>query len=430
MPAAVLAIVVTEVVAVEVIGAAIAEAIVGATVSAATATAVGTGVVAAGVTLATGGDASDALQSAVTAGVGSVVGGVVSGVVSDAVAANAPEVITNAVSNAAGSAAAAAAVGGDIEQAALMGAATGAGATLGRDIGTAAQYDTTPGSAQTGFLKAQEVGMGGAGSTGANIGIAAGQIAAGREPEQAILDALVRDLREERRATATPVDEAVGAEVETAPASPQEILIPDQISQESALDVLGQPLTPEAAELETVIPEYGVQDLGIDPEAFESFDRNLLEMQQAGQLPSQWVPGDDGTFTYTADDGSTVTVDSGANILDFTEAPAGALLEDVADVSEEAPEEAAEKEPTKAPFVREFTVSSGGRKREPAELFAGGPSSRTLGEVLAAPFAPSSALSGLTSYRGAGEIESQRTGKPRKNVWNEASLRLKDALGL
>jgi hypothetical protein len=36
----------------------------------------------------------------------------------------------------------------------------------------------------------------------------------------------------------------------------------------------------------------------------------------------------------------------------------------------------------------------------------------------------------LTAYRGAGEIEADPSGKPRKNVWNEASLRLKDALGL
>ena len=37
---------------------------------------------------------------------------------------------------------------------------------------------------------------------------------------------------------------------------------------------------------------------------------------------------------------------------------------------------------------------------------------------------------GLTGERGAGEIESKETGKARQNVWNEASLRLKDALGV
>jgi hypothetical protein len=36
----------------------------------------------------------------------------------------------------------------------------------------------------------------------------------------------------------------------------------------------------------------------------------------------------------------------------------------------------------------------------------------------------------LTAYRPAGEIEDVSTGKKRENVWNEASLRLKDALGI
>lgn len=48
-----------------------------------------------------------------------------------------------------------------------------------------------------------------------------------------------------------------------------------------------------------------------------------------------------------------------------------------------------------------------------------------------APFYPlAGTTGGLTSTRGAGEIESQETGKQRRDVWNEASLRLKDALGV
>lgn len=62
------------------------------------------------------------------------------------------------------------------------------------------------------------------------------------------------------------------------------------------------------------------------------------------------------------------------------------------------------------------------------------PKTRTttnLGTTLQAPFYPSSTLGqALTGYRGAGEIEGKKTGKPRQNVWNEESLRLKDALGL
>jgi hypothetical protein len=54
-----------------------------------------------------------------------------------------------------------------------------------------------------------------------------------------------------------------------------------------------------------------------------------------------------------------------------------------------------------------------------------------LGTTLQPPFYPSSTLGqALTGYRGAGEIEGKKTGKPRRDVWNEESLRLKDALGL
>ena len=36
----------------------------------------------------------------------------------------------------------------------------------------------------------------------------------------------------------------------------------------------------------------------------------------------------------------------------------------------------------------------------------------------------------LAAYKPPGEVEGEATGKPRQNVWNEASLRLKDALGI
>ena len=56
------------------------------------------------------------------------------------------------------------------------------------------------------------------------------------------------------------------------------------------------------------------------------------------------------------------------------------------------------------------------------------PQTSVLPEVLNTQF--NAMPSSLTSLRGAGEIESTETGKKRKNVWNEESLRLKDALGL
>ena len=70
---------------------------------------------------------------------------------------------------------------------------------------------------------------------------------------------------------------------------------------------------------------------------------------------------------------------------------------------------------------------------EPRLFIYGGKSPSTLGSSLKtqAPFYPLAGTSGgLTSTRGAGELESKETGKPRRNVWNEESLRLKDALGV
>lgn len=60
----------------------------------------------------------------------------------------------------------------------------------------------------------------------------------------------------------------------------------------------------------------------------------------------------------------------------------------------------------------------------------GSATAQALGTTLQAPLYPAAGTSGLTAARGAGEIEGQQTGKSRQNVWNEESLRLKDALGL
>ena len=67
---------------------------------------------------------------------------------------------------------------------------------------------------------------------------------------------------------------------------------------------------------------------------------------------------------------------------------------------------------------------------QPSLYFTGvAPTASPLAQGLGTSF---SALptTGLTGERGAGEIESKESGKQRQNVWNEASLRLKDALGV
>jgi len=68
-----------------------------------------------------------------------------------------------------------------------------------------------------------------------------------------------------------------------------------------------------------------------------------------------------------------------------------------------------------------------------AELFGLGPKvpgipSASTAAALSTPTA--GVTTGLTGAGGAGEIEGKETGKQRQNVWNEESLRLKDALGV
>jgi len=86
--------------------------------------------------------------------------------------------------------------------------------------------------------------------------------------------------------------------------------------------------------------------------------------------------------------------------------------------TEVAPDEKA------TPYKPELFIT-GSKSRKPYQ-----PRTTTrLGGVAA--FAPQTGLSqALTAVRPAGETEGTGTGKERQQVWNEASLRLKDALGL
>jgi hypothetical protein len=72
-------------------------------------------------------------------------------------------------------------------------------------------------------------------------------------------------------------------------------------------------------------PEYGVQDMGITEENWNTYNQHMLDMQARGELPTQWRPGEDGTFTYTGDDGDTLTIGADGNIVGVTDAPPGML---------------------------------------------------------------------------------------------------------
>lgn len=101
------------------------------------------------------------------------------------------------------------------------------------------------------------------------------------------------------------------------------------------------------------------------------------------------------------------------------------------------PASVTEKTDTTQPTTKEAKDSTSQPRRVGQDLFVfsgqypstGGPLSRALGTDLQSAGTASSPTTGLTSYRAPGEIEGEE-GINRENVWNEASLRLKDALGL
>ena len=145
-------------------------------------------------------------------------------------------------------------------------------------------------------------------------------------------------------------------------------------------------------------------------------------------------PGDGG-----GGPGGNVTIDAGGGGGNATSNVSGNVVVDEPPVEEVAPPAEEEKPPEEDEKPPEEEDKPPGEKEEPYKpdlfIYSGKtpkPRPRTnLGTTLQAPFAPSTTLGqALTGYRGAGEIEGKKTGKPRRDVWNEESLRLKDALGL
>jgi hypothetical protein len=69
-------------------------------------------------------------------------------------------------------------------------------------------------------------------------------------------------------------------------------------------------------------------------------------------------------------------------------------------------------------------------KYRPSLFIYGGVKPSTLSQTLGTTLTPSTTTGTSVGLGGRGEIESKESGKKRQSVWNEESLRLKDALGL
>lgn len=229
-----------------------------------------------------------------------------------------------------------------------------------------------------------------------------------------------------------------------------DLIAPPPATEENlALDVLGEPLTPEAVDIEPIPqdPLLGLSSPAVGEGEQEAIDYQALEglsdpsvgfgeeaaidqanLDALGDLSSAEV----GQGEQEAIDRQALEELSSAEVgLGEQEAINQQALEELSSAEvglgeQEAIDKAIEGiEVVDRPYIRDFYIS-GGRRR--GDTF--GPTVTNLSQAISAPFFPSSPVSGLTSYRGAGEIESKSTGKPRRDVWNEASLRLKDALGL
>lgn len=171
---------------------------------------------------------------------------------------------------------------------------------------------------------------------------------------------------------------------------------------------------------ETIPEDFGVQEgiAGTIPEDFG------VQEGIAGTIPQDFgiQEGIAGTIPedFGVQEGIAGTIPE--EIPGIQEGMAEGIPEEIPGIQEGI----AEGIPETTPFVSDYYISGGYQPRRRSM----GPTVTTLGQALAPPLFPTSPVSGLTSYRGAGEIEGQQTGKQRRNVWNEASLRLKDALGL
>ena len=88
-----------------------------------------------------------------------------------------------------------------------------------------------------------------------------------------------------------------------------------------------------------------------------------------------------------------------------------------------SPESDASSQESKSP------VDEQGKYR-PSLFIYGGVKPSTLSQTLGTTLTPSTTTGTSVGLGGRGEIESKESGKKRQSVWNEESLRLKDALGL
>ena len=387
-------------------------------------------VASAAVAAANGASVEQIATAAIAAEVGGRVGGAAGTAASKA---GADAVVANIVGSAAGSATSTAIKGGsaeDVLKAAAGGAAgSGAGsfaAGQGADLSTVKGIEQATGTlATTGDPTKALVAGGGAyltqeardsrtqppapvedRSTAAPTITAEAPLTLDQQLAELITQAPPVDRTQDVQLAGPMVDGALPPEGQTGTLPEQVItgereVSPDDLTLVGDVSTRGGQATTTAAPgpVQGTLPPVTVTGTPeVSPDDLAIID--LITPREVGTLPEVTItpgpeePERDFDFPDLTEEGETVTK------------------------TEVAPDEKA------TPYKPELFIT-GGKSRKPYQ-----PRTTTrLGGVTA--FAPQTGLSqALTAVRPAGETEGTGTGRERQQVWNEASLRLKDALGL
>lgn len=334
--------------------------------------------------------------------------------------------VTDAVVSTVASAAATAARGGsqeEVEKAMVAGLAGSAASSAYRKVAKTSTdvYSKTIGGATAGAVKG--------GTEGAVVGALSSASSAlaseARKPTQtdSQLDTGGGEDFE------TYVEPSTSIEIPPATVAPLDIT-PGQTQESLSGYVAPLDITPQdqtQAETERLARQNEILNLISPTEAPATIPSVETEPVNIGELPEVTITGtreqpyasevtlppkDTASLGLTPDTTETTTKPPTADIVPppSTEEP------DVAEEEAPAEETPADKPSTYRPDIFVTTY------KKPKS----GGSMATLGAALGT----AGVSTGLTSSRGAGEIEGTGTGGKRKKVWNEESLKLKDALGV
>lgn len=202
---------------------------------------------------------------------------------------------------------------------------------------------------------------------------------------------------------------------------------PADITDTDVINAITQETTPAAATPAAEVVAPVTAPAALEPVTVTAqrpadiTDTDVINAIAAEKTPDAVLPTVTVTATRPADITSTDIIDEPAKLENVT--VTGKKEEPLLDVAVEEPppeEKPPEEKPPEEKLYKPDLFILGGKKPK-------APPSKTPTSVLSQALGTTT---GLTASRGAGEIEDPSTGKKKRKVWNEETLRLKDALGV